>query len=142
LTLGRSPATLAGRDRRAYNTGTCKTDVASGTKALKGRPSTTLVRTKIAASAAPPQQSVGRDVTIIRRLTANAAILAKSLVYLLLFILVSAIAFIYKYLILAVIYVIARLYPAKFDSDAVLDALSECDVELLTSSMNEQLTKL
>jgi hypothetical protein len=127
LTSSRCPAALADRDRRADTNGTHIIDGASGTAAMKGRPSTALVRTKIAAGAAPPQQFFGLDVTTIRRRIANGAVLAKSLVCLSLFVLVSAIAVIYKYLILAVTYVMARLYPAEFDRDAVIDALSEIE---------------
>jgi hypothetical protein len=65
------------------------------------------------------------DVTILRRLTVNGALVAKSLVYLPLLVLVSAIAFIFKYVVLTLTYVIARLYPEEFDRDAVFAALTE-----------------
>jgi len=127
FTLSRSATALAKRDGRADTNGTRITDGAGGTTALNGRPSTILVRTKIAASAAPQQQFTGRGVAITERLTANAVVLAKSLVYLPLFVLVSAIALIYKYLLLVLTYVIAFLYPAKFDRDTVIDALNEIE---------------
>jgi hypothetical protein len=125
LTSSRSPVALVDRDRRADTDGTEIIDGASGTAALKRRPSIALVRTKIAARTAPPQQFFGRDVNTTRQLIANGAVLAKSLIYLSLFGLVSAIAFIYKYVLLALTYVMVRLYPAEFDRDAVIDALSE-----------------
>lgn len=103
------------------------TDGGCSTAALKVRPSTTLVRTKITATADPAQQFIRRDVTFARRLITNSAVLAKSLVYLSLFGLVSVIALIYKYLLLALIYVMARFYPAKFDRGAVIDALNEVE---------------
>jgi hypothetical protein len=85
------------------------------------------VHTKITATAAPAQQFIRRDVTIARRLIANGAVFAKSLAYLSLFGLVSAIALIYKYLLLALTYVMARLYPAKFDRDTIIEALNEVE---------------
>jgi hypothetical protein len=126
LTLSRSAA-LADRDGRAGTDGTRITDGSCSSAALTGRPSTTLVRTKIVASATPPQQFTGRYVTITRRIGANSAVLVKSLVYLSLFILVSAIALIYKYLLFAVTYVTATLYPVEFDRDVVIDALNEIE---------------
>ena len=125
--MSRSATALAERNGRVDTDGTRITDGARSTAALKGRPSTTLVRTKITATAVPAQQFIRRDVTVARRLIANGAVLAKSLVYLSLFGLVSAIALIYKYLILALIYVMARFYPAKFDRDAVIEALNEVE---------------
>ncbi|MGZ4947302.1 MAG: hypothetical protein ACXV5N_13170, partial [Halobacteriota archaeon] len=68
-----------------------------------------------------------RDITFARRLIANGAVLPKSLIYLSLFGLVSAIALIYKYLLLALIYVMARFYPARFDRGAVIEALNEVE---------------
>jgi hypothetical protein len=57
----------------------------------------------------------------------KGAELAKSLVYLPLFVLVSAIALIYKYLLFALTYLMTRLYPEEFDRDAVIDALTEVE---------------
>ena len=57
----------------------------------------------------------------------KGAVLAKSLVYLPLLVLVSAIALIYKCLLLALTYVMARLYPEEFDRDAIIDALTEVE---------------
>ena len=130
MTLSRSPTTLVNRDKRSVNNGTCITDGASGTTALKGHPSTTLARTKVAASAAAKEQSSGRYVTSIQQFIAYGAILAKSLVYLSLFVIISVIAFIYKYLILAVIYIIPLFYPAEFDRDAFIQALSEIETPI------------
>jgi hypothetical protein len=126
LTLSRSAA-LADRDGRTGTDGTSIADGACGSAALTEHPNATLVRTKIVASAAPPQQFTGRDVTIPRRLIANGAVLVKSLVYLSLFVLVSAIALIYKYLLFAVTYAIAALYPAEFDRDVVIDAFNQIE---------------
>jgi hypothetical protein len=125
--LSRSATTVVERNERADTNGTRITDGARSTAPLQGRPSTTLVRGEITASAAPLQQFVEPDVTITRWLIANGAIFAKSFVYLSLFGLVSAIAIIYKYLILALIYVMARFYPTKFDRDTVIEALNEIE---------------
>jgi hypothetical protein len=86
-----------------------------------------LGRIKITANAARVQQFVRRDSTIGVRLIANGAALAKSLVYLSLFGLVSAIALMLKYLLFTLTGVIARLYPTEFDRDAVVDALNEVE---------------
>ena len=125
--LTRSLNVSAGRDARAVTDGTRVTDGARGTDELKGRPSTTLVRTTNMASAAPRQRVVGRYVAITERLIAYGALLAKSLVYLSLIALVSAIALIYKYVLLALTYAMARLYPEEFDRDAVINALTEVE---------------
>jgi hypothetical protein len=125
--LSRSATTLPERKSRADTERALIIDGTRSNAALQRHPSTTLVRTKLTASAAPVQQLVGRDVSIIRRLTANSAILAKSLVCLSLFGLVSAIAFIYKYLILALTYVMAYFYSAEFDRDTVIEALREIE---------------
>ncbi|MGZ4852443.1 MAG: hypothetical protein ACXV3D_04550 [Halobacteriota archaeon] len=103
------------------------TDGARSTAGLKVHPGTTLARTKITATAVSAQQFIRRDITFARRLIANGAVLVKSLVYLSLFGLVSAIALIYKYLLLALIYVMARFYPARFDRGAVIEALNEVE---------------
>jgi len=55
------------------------------------------------------------------------AVLGKRLVYLPLYVLISAIALIYKHVLLAFIYVIARLYPGAVDRDVVIDALAEVE---------------
>jgi len=122
--LSRSATALAKKNARADTEGTRITDGARSTAALNVRPNTTSVHTKITATAAPAQQFIRRDVTLARRLIANGAVLAKSLVYLSLFGLVSAIALIYKYLLLSLIYLMARFYPAKFDRGAVIEALN------------------
>jgi hypothetical protein len=131
LTLDRSAA-LADRDGRVGTDVTSITDGAFGSATLTGRPSTTLVGTKIVASAAPPKQFVGRDV--IGRLTANGALLAKSLIYQSLFVLVSAIALIYKFFLFTLIYVMAPLFPAEFDRDVIIGALNEIEKD---SQFNE-----
>ena len=125
--MSRSATALPERDSRADTERTLIIDSARSNAPLQRHPSTALVRTKLTASAAPLQQLVGRDVTIIRRLIADSAILAKSLVYLSLFGLVSAIAFIYKYLMLALVYVMPYLYSAEFDRDTVIEALREIE---------------
>ena len=122
--MSRSATALAKKNVRADTEGTRITDGARSTAALNVRPNTTSVHTKITATAAPAQQFIKRDVTFARRLIANGAVLAKSLVYLSLFGLVSAIALIYKYLLLSLIYLMARFYPAKFDRGAVIEALN------------------
>ncbi len=63
----------------------------------------------------------------VKKGAAKGAALAKSLVYLSLVVLVSAIALIYKYLLLALTYVMARLWPEEFDRDEVIDALTEVE---------------
>ncbi|MGB7902617.1 MAG: hypothetical protein WCG09_09300 [Halobacteriota archaeon] len=63
----------------------------------------------------------------IKKYAAKGAALAKSWAHLPLVVLVSAIALIYKYLLLALTYVIARLYPEEFDRDEVIDALTEVE---------------
>jgi hypothetical protein len=122
--LSRSATALAKKNVRADTEGTRITNGARSTAALNVRPNTTSVHTKITETAAPAQQFIKRDVTFARRLIANGAVLAKSLVYLSLFGLVSAIALIYKYLLLSLIYLMARFYPAKFDRGAVIEALN------------------
>jgi hypothetical protein len=97
-----------------------------GASGLKGHPDTILMRTKT-TSAASARQFVRRDLTVARRLIANGAVLAKSLVYLSLFGFVSAIALIYKYLLTSLTYVMARVFPAKIDRDEVIKALHEVE---------------
>ena len=99
--LSRSATALPERNSRADTERTLIIDSARSNAPLQRHPSTALVRTKLTASAAPLQQLVRRDVTIIPWLITDSAILAKSLVYLSLLGLLSAIAFVYKYLILA-----------------------------------------
>jgi hypothetical protein len=124
--LSRSATALFDRDKYTA-TESRITNSVSGTTSLKGRPSTTLVRSKITASAASPQQSIELGVITNRRFVANGALLAKLMVYLSLYGLVSAIALIYKYLLFALTFVVARLYPAKFDRDAIMDALNQIE---------------
>jgi hypothetical protein len=126
--LSRSAIALVDRNKCAA-TESHITDSVSGTTSLKGRPSTNLVRSKITASAASPQRSIERGVTTNRRFVASGALLAKSMVYLSLYGLVSAIALIYKYVLFALTFVVARLYPAKFDRDAVMDALNQIEMD-------------
>jgi hypothetical protein len=125
--LSRSTTAFADKDRHADTNGAHITGGARGTAALKGHPSTTLLRTKIIASDAPALQAIGRDVTNAKRRIANGVVSAKSLVYLSLFGLVSVVALIYKYLLLAMTGVMARLYPAEFDRDMVVEALNEIE---------------
>lgn len=125
--MSRPAIALADGDGRADTDGTNNTDGASSAAALKGRPSTTLVNNMITASASPVQQLYRRDVSFIRWLIANVALLAKSLVYLSLFGFVSAIAWIYKYFLLLLIRVVARFHAGKFERDAFTDALNEVE---------------
>ncbi|MFZ0012179.1 MAG: hypothetical protein WAL97_09845, partial [Halobacteriota archaeon] len=73
LTTGRSTDVSADRDGRADSDRIRVIDGARSSDAPKGRPSTPLMRTMITASAAPPQQFIGRDITITGTLTANGA---------------------------------------------------------------------
>ena len=125
--MSRSATALAERNGRADTERSLIIESTRSNVALQRHPSATLVRTKLTASAAPLQRLVSRDVSIIRRLIANSAILAKSLVCLSLFGLVSAIAFIYKYLMLALVYVMPYFYSAEFDRDTVIEALREIE---------------
>ena len=82
LNLGRCADSSADRDGRADTNadGPRVADGARGTDAPEGRPSTPLVRTTITATAAPPQQFTGRDVTITGRLTADGTPVAAAFV--------------------------------------------------------------
>ena len=62
------------------NDGPRVTDGVRSSDAPKGRPSTPLVHTTITATASPPQQFTGRDVTITGTLTANGAGIANALI--------------------------------------------------------------
>ena len=122
----RSTTALIHQNRRANADGTHVADSASNT-ALHRRLSATFAHKKIAANATRPQFAE-HDVDT-ERLATDRAAFAKSLVFLTLFGLVSAIVLIYKYLLLAFVYVMARLHPAEFDRDSVIDALNEIEKE-------------
>jgi hypothetical protein len=106
------------------------TDSARSANSARGTASDRRLNTAFAGtkiSATPPQQLAAHDVTIAERLATSRTAHVKSVIYLLLFGLVSAIALIYKYLLRALIHVISRLRPAEFDRDAVINALNEVD---------------
>ncbi len=124
MSLSRSTAAFADRDGRADIGRANIADGVHDTAALKGSLSATLVHKKIAANAATSQYLTGRGI-VIRRLSTNVVVLAKSIIYLALYVLVAAIALIYKYLFLILIYAIGQHSPAEFDRNAVIDALKE-----------------
>ena len=132
--LGRSATALVRQNGRANADGTRVTDSPRST-GLQRRLRTSFAYKEKAAGATPPQLLNEHDVAFTERLTANRAAFAKSLLYLMLFDLVSAIASIYKYLLLALVYLVARVHPAEFDRDSVIDAVNAIEKD---SRLNDE----